>query len=917
MNVIKYLLVLVFICGLVACSPESSPQPPQEPSVSQGEFDLKLSSASLSLEPSSTNNLVVLVGKGEGFSGNVRFSLTGLPAGVEASFSPNPSADNTTLTLKAANAAVGSSQVTVTGVSDGLERSAQFSLDVTEQAEEGFTLTLLESSATVTAGDSKRIGLELVKTAGFEETVSLTLEGAPEGVSGSFATEPVTSSESLKLEVAASVAPGAYPLVVRARTTRLERSATLVLNIRETAEPDPDNQAPVIAPIAAQTVRRNTLNPRSLSLQLDIQDADDESVSVFVDSDRENVIEDSSFDCAVGACRLTLTPSPEESARVTLRLSVQDGRGGASETSFVVDVVPALLVSTTADSGPGSLRELAANALPGEVIGFDPELFATPQVIVLSDQIVLDRDLTIEGGVDPSLVRLSGDNKTRAFRVNFPANVVLTRLTVISGKAQDDAFGLGGTTGGGILNSGGQLTLNQSLISQNQAFFGGGIYTDSGLLTLTNESRVFDNFASNSGGGIHNHRGDLVLEQSRISGNRASSKGGAIFSTKDGGAGAPSVPTVTIDSSIIGGSSSGEKNQAVIGGGIYNEDGKVTIQNGSRISGNVARSGGGIHNETTDTTDIATLIVDNSTIGGSNPDEANQSSGIVNVDGTVIIQNGSRIIGNQADFGGGIANSNRADTSHIATLTIDASTVADNQVRFSGGGGVFNASGHVTIQNGSLVSGNKAKTGGGIESITGDSSPEVANLSIDASTISGNSAEDGGGLRVACIRCQDGGVVTLQNGSVIADNEAKRDGGGIHAEQVVVRLDETSRITGNTADADNDANGSGGALFTHNSLLEITGTISGNAPAEPRLALSIVSPISRGDVTVTGPNAFSQRATVTTDMDGLEPGNYTLEARAVTVRRFERYVPLPPNPRTVTILPESTTAVTVEYVRDN
>ena len=144
----------------------------------------------------------------------------------------------------------------------------------------------------------------------------------------------------------------------------------------------------------------------------------------------------------------------------------------------------------------------------------------------------------------------------------------------------------------------------------------------------------------------------------------------------------------------------------LVGGGIFNDVGNLTIYN-CTVSGNTATYGGG---------------------------------GIEN-SGTLTITGASTVSGNTAYYhGGGIRNSNSG------TLTITgASTISGNSAA-SNGGGIENY-GTLTITGASTVSGNTADYGGGIY---------ICSLSttITASTISGNSAvsnsaaSNGGGIYI-------------------------------------------------------------------------------------------------------------------------------------------------------------------------
>jgi parallel beta-helix repeat protein len=138
------------------------------------------------------------------------------------------------------------------------------------------------------------------------------------------------------------------------------------------------------------------------------------------------------------------------------------------------------------------------------------------------------------------------------------------------------------------------------------------------------------------------------------------------------------------------------------GGGVYNFEGTVRIEN-STVSGNSAHFGGGVYN-------AGTVTIQNSTISGNTAFHQTASAsggGVYNEDGTVTIEN-STISGNDAsDDGGGIANAASG-----RDLTLTNCTVSDNEAG-DDGGGIFNIHGTVTL-NHSIVSGNTS-TGTGNE----------------------------------------------------------------------------------------------------------------------------------------------------------------------------------------------------------
>src|SRR6266446_2245820 len=168
---------------------------------------------------------------------------------------------------------------------------------------------------------------------------------------------------------------------------------------------------------------------------------------------------------------------------------------------FRGDPTTTLTVTTTADSGAGSLRDTIAAANHGNTVQFDPAL--NGQTISLtSGELAIDKNLTIDGP-GPSQLAISGSTKSRIFHV-MPG-----RTVTIAGLAIRD----GGGNAGDILNDHASLTINNCTIRDGNTGSvsglgkGGGIYNDgssgSATLVITN-SLITANFATGYGGGIYN-----------------------------------------------------------------------------------------------------------------------------------------------------------------------------------------------------------------------------------------------------------------------------------------------------------------------------------------------------------------------------------------------------------------------------
>ena len=198
-----------------------------------------------------------------------------------------------------------------------------------------------------------------------------------------------------------------------------------------------------------------------------------------------------------------------------------------------------LTVTSTADSGPGSLRDTIAAASPGDTIDFS----VAGTITLTTGMLTIGKNLTITGPGASSLT-ISGNNSSTVFSISAGTAVNISGLTVSNGNAGPD-------DGGGILNSG-TLTLTNVTISNNSAKGGGGI-VNGGTLTLTNVT--ISNNSAEDGGGIFNFD-TLTLTNVTISGNSATGNGGGIFSNF----GASTLTNVTISGNSAAG----------VGGGILN-----------------------------------------------------------------------------------------------------------------------------------------------------------------------------------------------------------------------------------------------------------------------------------------------------------------------------------------------------------
>jgi len=174
-----------------------------------------------------------------------------------------------------------------------------------------------------------------------------------------------------------------------------------------------------------------------------------------------------------------------------------------------------ITVTSTGDSGPGTLRNAISTASAGDTIVFN---LTYPATITLSSQLVIScLNLTITGpGADK--LTINGNNLCRVFYVNSGVTVTIQGITVANGNADN---------GGGLLNdSGTVITVNNSTFSGNHAsVHGGGLYNDGGTISVI-DSTISNNTAVWFGGAVENDVGEMTISGSTIIGNSSGVYGG-------------------------------------------------------------------------------------------------------------------------------------------------------------------------------------------------------------------------------------------------------------------------------------------------------------------------------------------------------------------------------------------------------
>ena len=194
-------------------------------------------------------------------------------------------------------------------------------------------------------------------------------------------------------------------------------------------------------------------------------------------------------------------------------------------------------------------------------------------------------DLDITGnltlsGAGSSKTIINANNIDRVFQV-LKGNVKISGVTIEHGIA---------SSGGGILNSGGLVTLSSVVVTQNRAkgVSAAEILEDLATPALTTVTIG----TSGMGGGIFNAAGSLTIVNSTISANQAQGTDGQ--RGRDGAPAQGGSPAGSNGEEAMGGMGGiGATGYAAFGGGIYNTKGAILTLSHVLVSSNIAQGGRG------------------------------------------------------------------------------------------------------------------------------------------------------------------------------------------------------------------------------------------------------------------------------------------------------------------------------------
>jgi hypothetical protein len=461
-----------------------------------------------------------------------------------------------------------------------------------------------------------------------------------------------------------------------------------------------------------------------------------------------------------------------------------------------------ITVTTTADTGTGSLRDAIASASAGDTILLPA---SASHYMVTSSEIVIDKALTIQGaGAGSTVIDANGADRIFHVEGGIPSGSTLAfKGVTITGGATVALPG-----GGGVLVDpavAASLNFVNSAVVGNTVDVdagttgevgGGGIYdAGTGLLKLThtavkgNTVTVTDaQSLANGGGGIFNATGALTLDHSAVSGNSATvttfafDSGGAHCCSGGGGIYQFPAKSVTVTASVVHGNTAsitgGDNDHG--GGGLYVHD------DGTGVTVTIAHSS---------FTDNATTVHGTTDSSGSGVDHCCQGGGAIHLSPTLIIVS-STFTGNTATVVDGDCCHGGGAILNYSALNLLGDNLSNNTFDLTGGG-CCNGGGAIqddddvglkAVQ--TLISNNRANFHGTVTDYgangAGGIYEDTAGSSYLDSTLSGNSTNiasggwlnQGGGAILALLG-QPTRVDTFLSSTIAGNSAPHAMGGGI------------------------------------------------------------------------------------------------------------------------------------------
>jgi PKD repeat protein len=206
---------------------------PAARTVTVADFSMSSTPASRTVLAGESAAYTAMLTGSSGFSGTVNFSVTGLPSGATAAFTPASltGSGSTSLNVTTSTAtASGTYTLTIRGTSGPLTRSVNVTLIVNGD----FTLSVTPTSRTISRGQSTTYTVTITSGPGFWSPVNLTVSGLPSRATAAFNPSSITGSGTsvLTISTARNVQKGNRTITITGTGGGRVHSADVTLIIR-------------------------------------------------------------------------------------------------------------------------------------------------------------------------------------------------------------------------------------------------------------------------------------------------------------------------------------------------------------------------------------------------------------------------------------------------------------------------------------------------------------------------------------------------------------------------------------------------------------------------------------------------------------------------------------------------------------
>ncbi|MEI8083759.1 MAG: choice-of-anchor Q domain-containing protein [Actinomycetes bacterium] len=373
---------------------------------------------------------------------------------------------------------------------------------------------------------------------------------------------------------------------------------------------------------------------------------------------------------------------------------------------------PSCTVTSTADAGPGTLRQALLDLAASAGASCSSITIAATGTVALQSGLPLITSTVTIIGPGRDALNLDGGDVRRIFAARLPANGTLTisRMAMSNGKGApcvvcEDG---GGSSGGAIRASSvdgtGSVTVSEITFAHNRSDDSGGAIWSGNIPLTISDSTFTESYGEKSGGAVT--APSVVVANSTFTTNIAGDEGGAIKATRLSAHGSVFKGNGAYYGGAIAFASTGE-------GGISSStfEGNVSAEDLGDGGAAIVRMTGPEESRFVDCQFNA-----NSGSGGGAISARGSQGSPLKPTGSLVIY-GSTFRGNDASADGGAV-----DAAHLASVVITNSTFTGNSAQYNGGAVYANKVDGVSVRF-VTITGNatdRSKAGGGLWTSAGD-----------------------------------------------------------------------------------------------------------------------------------------------------------------------------------------------------